>query len=199
MLLYPQKHFQEQVRKETSPISTEGLCELKVTPLWCFYMLHSKIWRKVNSHNTVWRVLLLKPIWKKSTIDFAEETVIGLSNHWYKRQMIYCHHDPIMRKAKPWKVSTCRGDSFCAAVIRSSAGWGLYFIWTTLSKLMCLLFFLHNATEHVGAALFLPAKLFNISVAPLFCHFLCFSVYFSNCFCNYRSVQHVDMTHCFSW
>lgn len=79
---------------------------------------------------------------KNSKIDLAEEAeVIVLSNHWYKRQMIYCCCGSIMRKAKPGTVATCRRAAFGVAVIWSSACCQLCFFRTTLFKQVCLLFF----------------------------------------------------------
>lgn len=190
-----------ELRKETSPKSTEGVDELKFTPLWCFYALHGNIWRKVNFHNNVWCILALKP--KKKEIDLAEETeVIVLSNHWYKRQMIYCCCGSIMRKAKPRTVSTCRRATFSAAVIWSSPllSFVCYRDYTEQTSVSVI--FLHNVGMlellSLGTLLNYLLAFWWHHFAAAVCKFSLLLLIFSNHFCNYtpaviRTVQCVDI------
>lgn len=162
----------------------------------------------MSSRNRERHILSLKPIReKRATLILLKKTeVTALSNHWYKRRMIYCRCGPIMRKEKPGLVSTCRGDSFWAVVIRSSV-FGFYLDFTEQANVSAI--FLRNVAVHVRATLFAhPAKLFvSILVAPLRCS--CLQVFFACLFsfffffptvsCNYtpaviRTVPHVNIS-----
>lgn len=93
--------------------------------------------------------------------------------------MIYCCCGSIMRKAKPGTVSTCRKATFCATVIWNSACCRLCFIWTTLSKLVCQLFFssmLRGMLEllSLGALLNYLLAFWWHHFAAAVCKFLCF-------------------------
>lgn len=102
-----------------------------------------------------------------------------------------------MRKAKPGKVSTCRGDRLCRG--DEELSWsGFVFSLDYTEQTNVFAIFLHSATEHVGATLFgSHAKLFvRISVAPLCCNsslLLClfFQLFFAitDLFTTAREVQ----------